>query len=112
MKRLPEFILGLIGSILAAFTAIGSDKILGKLPVNIGGEFLYNVYKLSQYGILIAILTFICSLAMNDTNYTKKASIALIVLSIILILTNFIQLIPFILILIAGVMGLARKVDK
>lgn len=112
MKRLPEFILGLIGSILAIFTAIGTDKIVGKMPYNIGGEFLYNAYKLSSYGILIAILVFICSLSMNNTNYTKISSILLIVLSIILILTNFIQLIPFILILVSGIMGLARKVDK
>ncbi|MGG5463532.1 hypothetical protein [Clostridium sp. B9] len=112
MKRLPEFILGLIGSILTFFTAIGTDRLLSKLPYNIGGELIYNAYKLSPYGIWIAIIALCCSILIAINKYTKIVSILLIILSIILILTNFFQMIAFILILIAGIMGLARKVEK
>lgn len=110
MKRLPEFILSLIGAILAIFTSIASNKLLGKLPVNVGGDFTKMAYKFSEYGILIAIFVIILSFMLNNTNYTKIASEVLIVLSIILFLTNFTQIISFILILISGIMGLARKI--
>lgn len=110
MKRLPEFILSLIGAILAIFTSIASNELLGKLPVNVGGDFIKTAYKFSEYGILIAFFVIILSFMLNNPNYTKIASEILMILSLILFLTNFTQIISFVLILISGIMGIARKV--
>ncbi|MDQ0150553.1 hypothetical protein ACFO6R_12795 [Eubacterium multiforme] len=108
MKRLPEFVLGLIGSILSFFTAIGSKAILGKLPCTF--ELGNIMYSLSSFGIILAIASIVFASLINK--YTKVSSICLIVLSSILFLTNFMQIIAFILMLIAGIMGLARKVNN
>ena len=106
MKRTVEFVLGLIGSILGLLIAVPTFVLMGFMPVT---DTLSSIaFFTNIIGAIIAIIAIVFSCLINK--YVKVSSVVLIITSIGLLLTNLLQIIPFILLLIAGIMGLVRKV--
>lgn len=107
MKRIPEFTCALIGSILGTIIALIAFILLGFRPVT---ETISSIAWISNgVGLLIGIVSIVFACLINKN--TKVSSIVLIVTGTLLFLTNFIQIIPTALLLVAGIMGLVRKVD-
>lgn len=104
MNRTPEFILSLIGSIAAVVIDTFFIIIVGFKPVYLVKGLTWELYWVGLFAS-IAALVFSCLIKQK----TKTSSIALIILSIIVIFTNFWTFVPVILMLIAGVMGLVRR---
>lgn len=105
MKRVAEFVLGLIGSIMGILIAIPTFVFMGFMPVTedlSGVAFVSNIV-----GAVIAIVAIVFSCLINK--FTKLSSIILIIAAVGLLLTNFFQVIPFILLLVAGILGLVRE---
>lgn len=105
MKRTPEFVLGLIGSIWAMLIAIGTTFISGFAPVTnslAGTAMITNIV-----GTIGAIVALIFACLVNSK--TKASGITMTICGVIVFLTNFLQIIPAILLVIAGIMCLARK---
>lgn len=106
MKRVPEFTLGLIGSIIGLlissywFYSFGNMRVISKI---VDAGFISN-----GIGVVLAIITIVFAALINKT--TKTSSIILIILGILLFATNYFQIISTILLLISGIMGLVRKV--
>lgn len=106
MKRIPEFTLGIIGSIISLLMAGYWFYIFGAMPAIdpiASAGFISN-----GIGTVIAIVAIVFAALINKT--TKASSIILIICAVILFLTNYIQIISSILLLIAGIMGLVRKI--
>ena len=99
MKRTAEFVLGLIGSIWAILIAIGTIFISGFAPVT--NELAGTAMITNSIGLISAICAVIFACLVNSK--TKVSGI-------VVFLTNFIQIIPAILLIIAGVMCLTRKI--
>lgn len=105
MKRTPEFVLGLIGSIWAMLIAIGTTFISGFAPVTngfAGAAMITNII-----GLISAICAVIFACLVNSK--TKASGIVMAICGVVVFLTNFLQIIPAILLVIAGIMCLARK---
>lgn len=112
MKRLPEFILGLTGAVLGMIMSIILISII--LGSSIGEDFLTQqllniVFINGIIGLIIGTLSTI-SICFIE-RYTKVSSIILIILGIAFVLFSLVQIISTILLIIAGCMGLKRKVD-
>ncbi|WP_282195149.1 DUF4064 domain-containing protein [Thomasclavelia cocleata] len=106
MKRTAEFVLGLIGSIWAILIAIGTIFISGFAPVT--NELAGTAMITNSIGLISAICAVIFACLVNSK--TKVSGIIMTVCGIVVFLTNFIQIIPAILLIIAGVMCLTRKI--
>ncbi|MDU5107767.1 hypothetical protein [Clostridium sp.] len=107
MKRIPEFTCGLIGSILGTIIAIIAFILLGFRPST---ETISGIGFVSNgIGIIIGIVAIVFACLINKN--TKVSSIVLIITGTILFFTNFLQIIPLALLLVAGIMGLIRKVN-
>ena len=109
MKRTAEFVLGLIGSIWAILIAIGTIFISGFAPVT--NELAGTAMITNSIGLISAICAVIFACLVNSK--TKVSGIIMTVCGIVVLgvfLTNFIQIIPAILLIIAGVMCLTRKI--
>ncbi len=106
MKRTAEFVLGLIGSIWAILIAIGTIFISGFAPVT--NELAGTAMITNSIGLISAICAVISACLVNSK--TKVSGIIMTVCGIVVFLTNFIQIIPAILLIIAGVMCLTRKI--
>ncbi|MEG0577989.1 MAG: hypothetical protein RR500_09040 [Bacilli bacterium] len=107
MKRVPEFTIGLIGSILSLLIAAYFFYAFGCMPaINKVADagFISN-----GIGTVLSIAAIVFASLINKI--TKISSIILIVVAVGLFLTNFFQIVSTILLLIAGIMGLARKVE-
>lgn len=105
MKRTPEFILGLIGSIWGIVISVFTLIVTGYLPVSSFTAGL--VMTISFVGLCLGILAIVFACLVNTK--TKTSGIVLIVCAVSIFLTNLLQIIPAILLLIAGIMCLARK---
>lgn len=106
MKRTAEFVLGLIGSIWAILIAMGTIFISGFAPVT--NELAGTAMITNSIGLISAICAVIFACLVNSK--TKVSGIIMTVCGIVVFLTNFIQIIPAILLIIAGVMCLTRKI--
>lgn len=105
MKRTPEFVLGLIGSIWIMLTAIGTIFISGFAPVT--NELAGTAMLTNVVGLIGGICAIIFACLVNSR--TKVSGITMTICGIIAFLTNFLQIIPAILLVIAGIMCLTRK---
>lgn len=105
MKRTPEFVLGLIGSIWAMLIAIGTIFFSGFMPVTNG--LAGTAMVTNAVGLISAICAVIFACLVNSK--TKVSGIVMTVCGVVVFLTNFLQIIPAILLIIAGVMCLARN---
>jgi len=104
MNRTPEFILSLIGSIFAVVIDTFFVIIVGFRPAYLVEGLTWGLYWIGLFASIVA-LVFSCLIKQK----TKTSSIALIILSIVIIFTNFWTFVPVILMLIAGIMGLVRR---
>lgn len=105
MKRTPEFVLGLIGSIWATVIAIIAFGLSSFASETYGasGSFMGAAFV----GLILSIIAIVFSCLVNSK--TKASGIILIVCAVLIFITNFFQFVPVILLLIAGIMCLARK---
>lgn len=109
MKRLLEFILGLIGAVIGVFTAF--EGICLMIVGQVVNDELFSFLGLisNSIGIFISVLAIICTCFIEKK--TKMISKLLIICGILLFLTNFYQTIPATLLIVGGCVGLKRKVD-
>lgn len=106
MKRTPEFVLGLIGSIMATVTNALFVVVVGFLSVTSEASQVWGVFWI---GLLLSIVAIVMSCLVN--RMAKICGVFLIILAIMIEIFNLWNIIPFILLLIAGIMCLARKVE-
>ncbi len=104
MKRTPEFVLGLVGSILATFINILFVIVVGFMPVTWEVSTAWGSFWIAS---ALSIATIVFSCLVNKK--TKLSGIMLIILAVIIEFLNLWCLVPMILLLIAGIMCLARK---
>lgn len=107
MKRVPEFVLSLIGSILSLIVSAYWFYLFGCMPATnpvADAGFISN-----GIGVVLAIISIVFAALIEKK--TKVSSIILIIMAVALFITNFFQALSTILLLIAGIMGLARKVN-
>ena len=104
MKRTTEFVLGLVGSIIATVINAFFVIVIGFMPVtwDVGEAWGYFWIALA-----FSITSIVFSCLVNKK--TKLSGIMMIILSILIGFFNIWSLIPSILLLIAGIMCLARK---
>lgn len=111
MKRLPEFILGVTGAILGLLISLAVGVLIFAVIYN-NFDFPEQLIRVSSISCLIGgvigTLAIICLCFIEKK--VKIVSIILIILSILFVSTNLLQIIPSILLMIAGIMGLLRKV--
>lgn len=106
MKRVPEFVCGLIGSILALLVSLFFFVVAASLPSYYDGV---NVtFAANGLGILVSIAAIVFAVLVNKK--TKVSGIILIVASVVLLISNTLQIVSFALLLTAGIMALVRKV--
>lgn len=109
MKRLPEFILGLSGAIIGAFTAFSEIWLIIVEKVFNTELFAFSGLISNSIGVFISVLAIICTCFIEKK--TKIISKLFIICGILLFLTNFYQTIPATLLIVGGCVGLKRKVD-
>lgn len=107
MKRVPEFTLGLIGSILALLISAYWTYVFGCMPAT--DPIATAGFNSNGIGVAFAIAAIVFSALINKI--TKTSGIILIILAVALFFTNFFQVVSSILLLIAGILSLARKVN-
>lgn len=105
MKRTPEFVLGLVGSIMAACINAFFVIIVGFMPVT---WEITDAWGLFWLGFALSIVAIVFACLVNKK--TKLSGIMMIILAIIIEILNLWNIIPMILLLIAGIMCLARKI--
>ncbi len=106
MKRVPEFILGIIGSVLSLLIAGYWLNTFGNMPST--NQLASAGFISNGIGTLIAIIAIVFAALINKT--TRASSIILIICAVVLFLTNYFQALSSILLLVSGIMGLARKI--
>lgn len=104
MKRTPEFVLGLVGSIMATVVNSFFVIMVGFMPVTWSITDSWGVFWL---GLAFSIAAIVFACLVNKK--TKLCGIMMIVLSVLIVFLNLWNLVSFILLLIAGIMCLARK---
>lgn len=117
MKRTPEFVCGLIGGILAtifqALMLVGTRTIQSNPTVywDLGIEFstsdidrLFTMYAIALVASILAIV-FACLVNKK----TKLSGIMMILAAVVMELINMLNIVSFVLLMVAGVMCLARK---
>jgi len=107
MKRTPEFVLGLIGSIWSTLVAFATFVFAGFLPVT--NELAGTAMLTNVLGVIAGIVSIVFACMVNSK--TKVSGIILTVCGVVIFLTNFFQIIPCILLLISGIMCLTRKLN-
>lgn len=109
MKRTTEFVLGLIGGIFGLIGA-STTLIIGGLDATFSSTGTSEIIGLGWFAILFSILGIVGSVVVKS-----KAKLGgwFMIISAIggVICVSFFYIIPAILLLIGGVMGVARK-DK
>lgn len=103
MKRTTEFVLGLVGSIIATVINAFFVIVVGFMPVTWDVGEAWGTFGLHQ---LLALPQLFSCLVNKKT---KLSGIMIIMLSILIGFFNIWSLIPSILLLIAGIMCLVRK---
>ncbi len=107
MKRTPEFVLGLIGSLLGLICAIIALTV-GGFGAVFGVEEATLTITLGWFAILFSILGIVGASLVN--NWTIGAGIFMLVSAVGgLVCISFGYIVPFILLIIAGLMALLRK---
>lgn len=108
MKRTAEFVLGLIGGILGVFISLPTCIIMGFMPAT---EQLSTIAWISNgIGTVLAGVAIVFACLVNKI--TKASGIFMIITGIGLFLCNFFNIVPTILLLVAGIMSLVRKTEK
>lgn len=112
MKRTAEFTLGLIGGILGIITS--AFTIFGAGFVPLATKAIENTVTATMGSNVIGLAASIVGLifACKVNKNSKTSGIVMIICGMVIFLTNFFQIIPLVLFLIAGIMCLARKVEK
>ncbi len=104
MKKSPEFVLALIGSVVALIVSSYWFYSFGCMsaedPVVIAG-FISNAI-----GVVLAIISIVFSLLIKKK--TELSSVILIIMSAVLFITNYFQTLSIIFLLVAGAIGLTR----
>lgn len=108
MKRVAEMILGLIGSIFA-FGSAFFGMAFGAVDEAVNGSS-----EISSMGTTAFVFAAIALIASIVVNWLPKTMGAILVVSgiVVLVATGLFGVLPAILIVIGGLMGLFRKVDK
>lgn len=111
MKRTAEFVLGLIGGIVAVIISVMSFINAGFVPLlNEDVETMVNATMISNsIGLIISIVGLVFACLVNKN--AKKSGIIMIITGVLLPLFNLFTIISCILFLIAGIMCVVRKVD-
>lgn len=104
MNRTAEFVLGLIGSILALLTSM-LFVVLMAFVSSTGVAAMVSILAFLGVALSLTALVFSCLVNKNP----KVSGIVLIITGILIALTNFLQILFSILILISGIMCLVRK---
>lgn len=104
MKRTPEFVLGLVGSIFATVINAFFVIVVGFMPVTWDVSEAWGYFWIAL-AFSIAAIVFSCLVNKK----TKLSGIMMIVLAILIEFFNIWNLIPVILLLISGIMCLARN---
>ncbi|EGT3614913.1 DUF4064 domain-containing protein [Clostridium perfringens] len=108
MKRTAEFVLGLIGGILGLLISFPTFIIMGFMPVT---DSLSSIaWVTNALATVLAIVAIVFACLVNKK--TKLSGIIMIITGVGLFLCNFLNIIPAILLLVAGIMSLARKIEK
>lgn len=107
-SNLPELTCAMIGSffaiLISAFTYITIDLFA---PF---GKIAFSVWNLYDISLALSIISFaLCFLLVK---FKKVVSVLFIVIGIILLLINFLQLIPFTLLIISGILGLYDRLNN
>ena len=108
MKRTAEFVLGLIGGILGALISFPTFIFMGFMPVT--DSFSTIAWVTNGIATVIAIVAIVFVCLVNKK--TKLSGIMMIITGVGLFLCNFFNIISTILLLIAGIMSLVRKIKK
>lgn len=116
MNRKPEKIIGMIGSILATILMAGAMYIVFTITADpsryddIGIHFtssdiqsLYLMYVPAMIASIASILA-----AWRVDKNTKISGIVMIISAIIIVFANLLNIVSFVLLMISGVMSLAR----
>ena len=107
MKRTTEFVLGLLGGIFGFFGAVFA-LIIGGVDAALSSSGTSEIIGLGWGAMLFAILGIIASVVVRST---AKVGGALLLVSGIggLICISFYYILPAVLLVIAGLMGLIKK---
>lgn len=108
MKRTAEFVLGLIGGIIGLFISLPTFILMGFAPVY--DTITSIAWVTNGIATVLAIVAIVFACLVNKK--TKLSGILMIITGVGLFLCNFLNIIPAILLLVAGIMSLARKVEK
>lgn len=108
MKRTAEFTLGLIGGILGVLISFPTFIFMGFMPAI--DSFSTIAWVTNAIATILAIIAIVFACLVNKK--TKLSGIMMIITGIGLFLCNFFNIIPTILLLIAGIMSLVRKIEK
>lgn len=116
MNRKPEKISGLIGGILAVilmcitmflvFQITADPSAYDDIGIHFNQDDITSMYLLYIPACLASIISVVAALRVEKN--TKISGIVLIVCAIVLIFSNIINIVSFVLLMISGVMCLAR----
>lgn len=110
MKRTAEFVLGLIGGIFGFIGAIIALTV-GGLGGAFGAEGALTITTLGWFAMLFSVIGIVGASLVNS--WTIGAGIFMLVSAVGgLICISFFYILPFILLVIAGLMALLRKEKK
>lgn len=117
MKRTPELVCGLIGSILATVfqllmllgtSALSSmPEIYEELGIYFTSSDISKLYMMYTAALIASIAAIVFAALVNKK--TKLSGIMMIIAAIVIELINMLNIISFVLLMVAGVMCLARK---
>lgn len=108
-KRTTEFVLGLIGGIIGFFAALIALFIGG-----LGGAFdMEGASTISSLGIFAIIFSIVGIIGSVTVRYKQRLGGILMIVSAIggLVSISFFYVLSFVLLIIAGLMGVFRKKD-
>lgn len=120
MKRTAEFVCGLVGSILAtAFQGLmllgtsviaSNPDIYAEMGIYFNTDQVNEMYTMYAIAFVASLVAIVFSCLVNKK--TKLSGIMLIILAVALEFINMLNIISFVLLMISGVMCLARKPKK
>lgn len=116
MNRKPEKIIGMIGSILATILMAGAMYIVVTITADpsryddIGIHFTSGDIQSLYFMYVPALIASIASIlaAWRVDKNTKISGIVMIISAIIIVFANLLNIVSFVLLMISGVMSLAR----
>lgn len=107
MSRLPELTCGIIGSFLAILISVFTFSLITIFaPFN---RIAFSLWDLNGFAVFVSMISLVLCFFLSKQ--PKIISIIFIAIGITLVLINFLHLIPSTLLVIAGLLGLFKKVD-